>query len=83
MLHLPLFIEALPSPALAVPRSANKSCAAMNKGIGTGLCPREQDVTGVTQTLSPAITAIVQFLEKLVVFGMFRGTSAALVSKKG
>lgn len=55
----------------------------MNKGIGTGLCPREQDVTGVTQTLSPAITAIVQFLEKLVVFGMFRGTSAALVSKKG
>lgn len=55
----------------------------MNKGIGTGLCPREQDVTGVTQTLSPAITGIVQFLEKLVVFGMFRGTSAALVSKKG
>lgn len=83
MLHLPLFIEALPSPVLAVPRSANKSCAAMNKGIGTGLCPREQDVTGVTQTLSPAITGIVQFLEKLVVFGMFRGTSAALVSKKG
>lgn len=67
---------------LAVPRSANKSCAAMNKGMGMGLCPREQDVTGVPQTLSPAITALVQFLEKSVVFGMFGGTSAALVSKK-
>lgn len=39
-------------------------------------------MTGVPQTLSPAITAVVQFLEKSVVFGMFGGTSAALVSKK-
>lgn len=57
----------------------------MNKGIRTGSCPQEQDVTGVSPTLSPAVTAriIVQLPEKSVVFGRFGGTSAALVSKNG
>lgn len=42
-------------------------------------------MTGVSLTLSPAVTAriIVQLLEKSVVFGRFGGTSAALVSKNG